>query len=87
MIVSRQGLPVSQDVFALKDICRAVHAKQDSAGKTKWEEGGIEMEALTAIQRRVFQYLFEYYLPLFTYRVCQAYFGTGDRRDIVCYPV
>jgi len=48
---------------------------------------GIEMEALTAIQRRVFQHLFEYYLPLFTYRVCQAYFGTGDRRDIACYPV
>jgi hypothetical protein len=45
------------------------------------------MEALTAIQRRVFQYLFEYYLPLFTYRVCQAYFGTGDRRDIASYPV
>ena len=87
MIVSRPGLPVSQDIFALKDICRTVHADQDSAGETKWEEGGIEMEASSAIQRGVFQYIFEYYPPLFTSIASQAYFGKGGRRDTAFYPV
>ena len=45
------------------------------------------MEASSAIQRRVFQYIFEYYLPLFTSIASQAYFGTGDRRDTAFYPV